>query len=70
MRRSQRCIITIKRKQNKLDDDIMNYMLSSKNKGPKESGEFVMNQNFTMDTSNIPKTTKEKGLKKVKTSHK
>ena len=60
----------VKRKLSKLDNDLMSYMLTSKNKGVKESGEFVMNQNFTIDASNIPKTTKEKGLRKSKPSHK
>jgi len=60
-----------KRKLSKAEDDFINYLQISKSKNPKESGEFIVKQNFTIDSIDIPRTTKEVGLVKItKPGHK
>lgn len=48
------------------DDEFLNYMLTSKSRKNKASGEYSIKQNLTLDPSDVSRATKEKGMTKIK----
>ena len=54
-----------KQKLSKGENEFMNYMQCSKEK-KKESGEYSLNHNLTIDSVEIPKSSKQKGNCKMK----